>query len=96
MKDDLCGITEYPVAVIVKHPSFHLPPGLNNVKNNKEDDEDEKEVEEKIPNDGKISSEVGKNIPLDPSGRQQEFEWSLRFSFHDSYLLGHPCVKFTA
>ena len=77
MKDDLCGITEYPVAVIVKHPSFHLPIGLNN--KNSEDIEDEKEIEEKIPNDGKISPEVGKNIPLDPSGRNYLFSF-FRYS----------------
>ena len=63
MKDDLCGITEYPVAVIVKHPSFHLP------QNDKDDHKyDGNAIKEKDAE--RLPKEDEKNIPANPSGKR--------------------------
>ena len=72
MKDDLCGVTEYPVAVIVKHPSFHLPKTepLNSNKDLekgiKDKDAEQIKDSEKQNDDG--GDGPGKNVPLNPSG----------------------------
>lgn len=74
MKDDLCGVTEYPVAVIVKHPSFHLPK-VEPLNSNKDlekgikdkDAEQIKDSDQQQQNDDSGNG-PGKNVPLNPSG----------------------------
>ena len=78
MKDDLCGVTEYPVAVIVKHPSFHLPrteplnadlgKGIKNKDAQKIKQGGGGGGEDGENQDGAKEVEAGKNVPMNPSG----------------------------